>query len=151
MKHRAALLLLPLAAACGDEPDRGYAATAAGARQEPYGAIPPGSVPRGTTARLRAAAPPGPPVTPALLAAGQDAFRGYCAPCHGSDGEGNGPVVRKRFPRPPDLTTRLNSPPAVVAVIANGKGRMPALAEQVPPARRWAIGYYLAGGGSAGE
>ena len=142
---RRALLLLALALpGCGDEPDRGYAATAGGARQEPYVAIPPGSVPRGTIERLEALAPPGPPLTPALLAQGRLAYASACAPCHGAGGMGDGPVVQKGYTRPPPLGAQPRSPESIVAIITEGKGAMPAMAAQVPPQERWAIARYIA-------
>lgn len=147
----AALLLLLGLVACGDGSDHGYAATAAGARQEPYVAIPPGSIPRGTGARRAALAPPGPPVPPRLLAEGRLGYAGLCAPCHGADGGGDGPVVRKGFPRPPAFAGAALPPAEVVAVITDGKGAMPSLAGVVPPGERWAIAHYvqhLAGGGA---
>lgn len=134
-----------LLAACGDEPDRGFAASAAGARQELYVAVPPGSVPVVASERLRAVAPPGPPVTPALLRAGAIAYRGKCAPCHGLDGQGGGPVVEKGFPRPPALAAGAHSAAHVVAVVSEGTGEMPSLAAEVPPIERWAVAYYVAG------
>jgi mono/diheme cytochrome c family protein len=36
--------------------------------------------------------------------AGRDSFELYCAPCHGSDGRGNGPVAPALKTPPPDLT-----------------------------------------------
>ena len=148
---RAALLLLPFAAACGDQPDSGYAVTAGGARQERYVAIPAGSVPRGTSERLTDIAAPGPPVTPASISAGATAYRGYCAPCHGVSGQGAGPVVEKGFPRPPPLSARPHSAEEIVAIISAGKGEMPSLSAQVPPERRWAIAYYLTREGGVGD
>jgi len=35
---------------------------------------------------------------------GPDVFRFYCAPCHGRDGKGGGPVAVALKRRPPDLT-----------------------------------------------
>lgn len=125
------MLLLALAA-CGNEPDR-----------ERHAAIPSDSVPRGTTEQLANLAAPGPPVTSALLALGRDGYRGYCAPCHGKDGLGDGPVVEKGFPRPPALLRTTRSPERIVAIIGNGTGMMPPLAGQVSPRHRWAIAHYL--------
>jgi mono/diheme cytochrome c family protein len=56
-------------------------------------------------------------------------------------------VTQKGFPRSPPLRSPRHSPEAIVDIISNGKGAMPALAEQVSPERRWAIAYYLARGG----
>jgi mono/diheme cytochrome c family protein len=36
---------------------------------------------------------------------GPDLFHAYCAPCHGQDGKGNGPVAPALKANPPDLTT----------------------------------------------
>jgi mono/diheme cytochrome c family protein len=36
---------------------------------------------------------------------GADLFRAYCAPCHGDDGKGNGPVAPALNTKPADLTT----------------------------------------------
>jgi mono/diheme cytochrome c family protein len=36
---------------------------------------------------------------------GVDLFRAYCAPCHGDDGKGNGPVAAALNAKPTDLTT----------------------------------------------
>jgi mono/diheme cytochrome c family protein len=148
---RAALFLCLAMAACRDEPDRGFPATAGGGRQEPYAAIPPGTAPRGTGRRLSQVEAPGPPMMPALIAAGAKAYRGYCASCHGVSGRGDGPVTQKGFPRSPPLGARSYSAEEVVAIIGNGKGQMPPLAEQIPPGRRWAIAHYLTAGAGVGD
>ena len=36
---------------------------------------------------------------------GPDLFRAYCAPCHGDDGKGTGPVAEALKVKPADLTT----------------------------------------------
>jgi mono/diheme cytochrome c family protein len=45
--------------------------------------------------------------TPPLIGSlkGSDLFRAYCAPCHGDDGKGNGPVAPALSAKPTDLTT----------------------------------------------
>ena len=46
------------------------------------------------------------PVPPVMMDSlyGPDLFRLYCAPCHGRDGKGSGPVALALKTRPPDLT-----------------------------------------------
>ena len=87
-----------------------------------------------------------PPVTPALLARGQERYGIFCAPCHGADGRGNGMIVQRGFPPPPSyLEPRLvAAPPAhIVDVVTNGYGLMYGFAERVEPADRWAIAAYV--------
>jgi mono/diheme cytochrome c family protein len=45
---------------------------------------------------------PAPMMPPSLY--GRDIFELYCAPCHGLDGRGSGPVARVLKAPPPDLT-----------------------------------------------
>jgi len=107
--------------------------------------LPEGVVARGDLARLAAAAEP-PPVTPALLARGQERFGIYCAPCHGPAGDGDGMIPRRGFPRPPSYhTSRLRAAPAAYFfdVISNGYGVMYSYAARVEPADRWAIIAYI--------
>lgn len=49
----------------------------------------------------------GPQKPPLVIASmyGRDLFEFYCAPCHGRDGKGSGPVVPALRTRPSDLTT----------------------------------------------
>ena len=42
-----------------------------------------------------------PPADMALLRRGKERFEIFCAPCHGFEGDGNGAIVRRGFPRPP--------------------------------------------------
>ena len=58
-----------------------------------------------------------PTITP--IAAGQETFHTYCAPCHGLDAKGTGPVVPVLRYKPSDLTqlSKRNGgkfPPAVI-------------------------------------
>lgn len=84
---------------------------------------------------------------------GRVVFLRVCAPCHGPDGRGNGAVVRRGFPAPPDLTDgRLAalSEEEIAEVIRGGRRNMPPLAEQVAEADRRRVARYLhtiAGGG----
>lgn len=147
-------LFLPallLVAACGEDFRRETPVTSEGARQEPFLAIPEGSVPVGASRWEAALEQPGPPVTPALLRAGARVYRDSCASCHGRGGAGDGPVVEKGFPRPPPLSAQALAPVETVAIVTRGQGQMPALAEQVAPVERWAVAYYLAAQARNGE
>jgi mono/diheme cytochrome c family protein len=102
--------------------------------------------PAGTVARDDAPAPKPPPVTPALLARGQQRFNIYCAPCHDRVGDGNGMIVQRGFPRPPSYhIDRLRQAPSqhFYDVITNGYGAMYSYAARVAPADRWAIVAYI--------
>ncbi len=82
----------------------------------------------------------------AVLERGAERYAIFCTPCHGPDGSGDGPVVRRGFPSPPSLhDERLRTmPPAyVVNVITHGTGAMYPLAERIPPSDRWAIALYV--------
>ncbi len=104
-----------------------------------------GTVARGDLARLQAAQQP-PSVDAALLAHGQERYQIFCAPCHGLTGRGNGRVVQRGFPAPPDyLSDRLRAAPArhFMDVIENGYGVMFPYAARVTPRDRWAIVAYI--------
>ena len=45
------------------------------------------------------------PVDTAALSAGRDTFRQFCAPCHGENGQGHGPVAAMLTTPPSDLTS----------------------------------------------
>lgn len=101
--------------------------------------------PSGTVARENDNGPP-PPVTLALLKRGEERFNIFCAPCHSRVGDGDGMIVRRGFPRPPNyvLDRLLTAPPQhFVDVIANGYGVMYSYASRVPPRDRWAIAAYI--------
>jgi mono/diheme cytochrome c family protein len=100
---------------------------------------------QGDLAREKEAATP-PVATPALLQRGRQRFNIYCAPCHGLDGRGNGPVAERGFPHPPSyLEARLMSAPAATFydAITNGYGVMYSYAARVEPRDRWAIVAYI--------
>jgi mono/diheme cytochrome c family protein len=99
----------------------------------------------GTVARDDVAVPQ-PPVTPALLARGQERFDIYCAPCHGRVGDGDGMIVERGFPAPPSYhIDRLRQAPSqhFYDVISNGYGAMYSYAARVAPEDRWAIVAYI--------
>jgi mono/diheme cytochrome c family protein len=107
--------------------------------------LPAGVVAQGDIARDDAARQP-PPVTPALLARGQERYGIYCSPCHGIAGEGDGMIVHRGFPQPPSYhSERLRNAPArhFFDVITEGYGVMYPYAARVAPADRWAIAAYI--------
>lgn len=86
------------------------------------------------------------PVTEAVVKRGQDRFNVYCAPCHGRLGDGQGMIVKRGFPPPPDYAiARLRKAPVghFYDVITNGYGAMYSYASRVPPKDRWAIAAYI--------
>jgi mono/diheme cytochrome c family protein len=95
-------------------------------------------------AAVAASAPPA--LTRALLERGRDRFDIYCAPCHSPAGDGDGPVVRRGFPHPPDYgEPRLRAAPDryFYDVITQGHGVMPPYGDRVTPQDRWAIVAYV--------
>jgi mono/diheme cytochrome c family protein len=81
------------------------------------------------------------PVAPtsASLAHGQALFLGRCAPCHGPDGHGHGPVSRY-FPEAPDLaykTVKERSDGFIFGTISYGGKAMPPAREGLSVQDRW--------------
>jgi len=86
------------------------------------------------------------PVTGKLLERGHERYDIYCTPCHDRSGEGNGMIVQRGFPKPPNLheqRLREATPGYLVHTMAFGQGRMPAYNIQIEPADRWAIAAYV--------
>jgi len=86
------------------------------------------------------------PVTKELIDRGQERFNIYCIVCHGPEGEADGMVVRRGFPKPPTYhDDRLRNAPVghFFDVMTNGWGKMNSYAAQVSPADRWAIAAYI--------
>ena len=95
------------------------------------------------TARISAAPPP---LTLPLIRRGQERYGVYCTPCHASDGSGDGPVVRRGFPRPRDLAApdqRALAAQALFQVIGKGSGVMYGEGDRISPRDRWAIVAYV--------
>ena len=107
--------------------------------------IPAGTVASDDPARAAAEVQPA-AVDAAMLARGQDRFQIFCTPCHGERGDGNGRVVQRGFPPPPDYELpRLRAATAqhIYEVISNGYGVMYPYADRISPADRWAIVAYV--------
>lgn len=93
------------------------------------------------------------PVTPGLVQRGEARFGVYCAPCHGWDGSGQGPVAvagqarsGETWVMPTNLTdaiVRERPNGHIFNTITNGIRTMPSYGQQVPAADRWAIVSYV--------
>ena len=84
--------------------------------------------------------------TPENLANGKQQFETYCAPCHGSSGQGDGPVAHLLAKAPKSLIadTSKDLPDGYIyGVIRDGAGSMPSYAEEMPVDQRWQVVMYL--------
>ncbi len=84
-------------------------------------------------------------VTPANLARGRQVFETLCFVCHGSKGDGDGPIIG-RFPNPPSLMAAHAKGLAdgqIFHVITRGQGIMPSYAVQALANDRWHVILYL--------
>ncbi len=85
-------------------------------------------------------------ITQAMLERGRERFDIFCTPCHGRSGDGQGTIVQRGFPAPPQLwSDALVKAKAthLYDVITNGHGVMYSYADRVPPPDRWAIIAYV--------
>jgi mono/diheme cytochrome c family protein len=145
---RPALILLLVATACemSDQPRYdSYEPSRLFADGASLQAPPAGTIARGEAARAAALAER-PPLTADLVARGRERYAIACVPCHGVDGDGDGIVPARGFPRPPSFhEARLREAPSsrFVEVIAHGHGVMYPYADRVAPADRWAIAAYI--------
>jgi mono/diheme cytochrome c family protein len=91
----------------------------------------------------------------ALMARGQNRYNIYCAPCHGSSGDGAG-VVHLRADAVGATTTGWNPPTdlrqepiarlphgQIFNTVTHGVRTMPGYGAQIPEADRWAVIFYL--------
>jgi mono/diheme cytochrome c family protein len=108
-------------------------------RPQPEHSVPLGAAPRyesrDDTEDLRSPVPP----TTDSLARGQALFLARCAPCHGPDGHGGGPVS-KFFPPAPDLayvTVQNRSDGFIWGTVTYGGKAMPPQREGLSAADRW--------------
>ena len=93
------------------------------------------------------------PVTAAMVDRGQERYNIYCAPCHGTSGNGNGLVNQRAaglaegtWTPPTDLTSQqvVDRPVGhIYNSIANGIRNMPSYGSQIMPDDRWAIVAYV--------
>ena len=108
-------------------------------RPEPEHSVPLGAAPRyesrDDTEELGSPVPP----TKESLARGEALFLARCAPCHGPDGHGGGPVS-KFFPPAPDLayvTVQNRSDGFIWGTVTYGGKAMPPQREGLSAADRW--------------
>lgn len=88
---------------------------------------------------------------PGLLERGRERFAIFCAPCHGMDGSGNGPVRLRSDELGMPLVVKAMHEDAVrerqlghlFNTISNGINTMPPYGDQVPVRDRWAIVSYV--------
>ena len=81
------------------------------------------------------------PASPASLARGKAIFAARCAPCHGPEGRGGGPVS-KFFPEAPDFaytTIRRRSDGFIWGTISYGGKAMPPQREGLTEKERWDV------------
>lgn len=86
------------------------------------------------------------PETTASKARGQEVYGQFCVACHGVTGEGDGPVVLKKFPAPPALKSRAlreYSKGRIFHVITVGFMGMPSHGSQVLERDRWYVAQYI--------
>ncbi len=84
--------------------------------------------------------------TASSLERGRDRYEVYCTPCHGSAGDGQGPVpVGTNLPWVPSLLTpqaRGLSDGYLYAIIRHGRGLMPAYGDRLLGEDRWHVVNY---------
>lgn len=73
-------------------------------------------------------------------------YQSFCVSCHGTSGEGDGPVSQKKFPAPPSLKGKRVSEfskARIYHVITVGFGDMPAHGSQLTIEDRWYLSQYV--------
>lgn len=86
--------------------------------------------------------------TAQVLARGKRVYETNCSVCHGTQGEGNGPVVnaQTKFPFAPALNaaaTQARSDGYIYAVVDAGRNFMPPYGARITHADRWAVVTYV--------
>jgi S-disulfanyl-L-cysteine oxidoreductase SoxD len=110
-------------------------------RPEPEHAVPLGAAPRYDSRDDTEDLANPVPSTPASLARGKAIFTARCAPCHGAEGHGGGPVS-KFFPEAPDFaysTIRKRSDGFIWGTISYGGKAMPPQREGLTVHDRWDV------------
>jgi mono/diheme cytochrome c family protein len=79
---------------------------------------------------------------PQSVSRGAVVFSNFCAPCHGSAGKGDGPVVLRGFPAPPSLysdNARKIKDGQFFHILTYGQKNMPTYASQLSREDRWHV------------
>ncbi len=82
----------------------------------------------------------------ALIGRGAAVYRNFCTPCHGREGLGDGPVVKRGVPAPPSLLAEHASglpDGQLFHILTYGQGNMPSYASQLSREERWQVILYL--------
>jgi len=85
-------------------------------------------------------------LTATMVREGQELYNGFCSPCHGYSGYGNGVVIQEGFTQPQSfhLEEVRNKPVGhYFNVITNGQNSMYSYAGRIEPEERWAIVAYI--------
>lgn len=85
-------------------------------------------------------------VDDSTLRQGKSIFDTFCFPCHGSEAQGDGPVVLRGFPAPPPLTAEKAiglKDGQIFHIISHGQGNMPSYRTLVSPEERWLVITYV--------
>ena len=85
-------------------------------------------------------------ITAEMVERGHERFNIFCTPCHGRAGDGQGMIVQRGFPQPPDFASaemRRISAQTIYDTITYGRGAMYSHADRVAPPDRWAIAAYI--------
>lgn len=89
------------------------------------------------------------PLTPTMevLERGRKRFEQYCRTCHGTEGDGDGPIVGPDlFPAPSSLQSdvvREFADGRIYHVITRGQNKMPSYAPQLDPEERWSVIHFV--------
>ena len=83
--------------------------------------------------------------SPQSIEQGKKLFLTYCAPCHGPDGKGGGPVAKRASFPPPSLPSSAGrrSKGFLYATIRNGGSIMPSFGYAMSSNERWAVVNFL--------
>lgn len=84
-------------------------------------------------------------VTPETVVRGKFVYENNCLICHGTQGDGDGPLIPK-YPNPPPLSSQRVlglSSAELFRIITTGKGEMASYAAQVTSLDRWKVVMYV--------